>query len=165
MNKLPEKALFIVSKIIWFICTSRNALVVIVCAVMAGFLPENTFKLTGEIQKGIPAFQPPPFSIPPNVSNATGHWNDEIPFSKMASQLGSAIIIIPIIAILESVAIAKAFCRFSYSQLGVFHVLYFFQLVANLLMQVKRWSPLVSAMFSAPSFNRCRLPAHFLELL
>jgi len=109
MNQLPEKGLFIVSKVVWFICTARNALVVIVCAVMAGFMAKGTFVLTGEIDGKIPAFQLPPFSIPANISNATGTWNEEIPFSEMVSKLGSAIIIIPIIAILESVAIAKAF--------------------------------------------------------
>ena len=35
----------------------------------------------------------------------------QINFSGMLSELGSAIIIIPIIAILESIAIAKAFCK------------------------------------------------------
>jgi sodium-independent sulfate anion transporter 11 len=115
MNKLPEKGLFIVSKAVWFVCTARNALVVVVCAVMAGFMDadgDGPFTLTGKIEAGIPNAQLPPFSIPANVSNATGHWNQEIPFSEMVSQLGSAIIVIPIIAILESVAIAKAFCKF-----------------------------------------------------
>ena len=36
---------------------------------------------------------------------------DDVTFGDMASNLGSAFIIIPIIAILESVAIAKAFCK------------------------------------------------------
>ena len=64
--------------------------------------------LTGEINAGVPPFKAPPFSIP---ANATGEGPEhEISFSGMLSELGSAIIIIPIIAILESIAIAKAFC-------------------------------------------------------
>jgi len=105
MNKLPEKGLFVVSKVVWFICTARNAMVVIVCALMAGYMDKDTFVLTGEIDGRIPKAQLPSFSIPANVSNS----NEEVPFSGMVKQLGSAIIIIPIIAILESVAIAKAF--------------------------------------------------------
>ena len=53
----------------------------------------------------------PPFSIPNHsVANHTLPV-DDVTFGDMASNLGSAFIIIPIIAILESVAIAKAFCK------------------------------------------------------
>ena len=106
MNKLPEKGLLIVSKIVWFVCTARNAIVVIICALMAGYMEKGTFVLTGEINGRIPKAQFPAFSIPANVSNS----NEEVPFTGMVKQLGSGIIIIPLIAILESVAIAKAFC-------------------------------------------------------
>jgi len=105
MNKLPEKGLLIVSKIVWFVCTARNAIVVIICALMAGYMEKDTFVLTGEINGRIPKAQFPAFSIPANVSNS----NEEVPFTGMVKQLGSGIIIIPLIAILESVAIAKAF--------------------------------------------------------
>eukprot|EP00092_Neocalanus_flemingeri_P010828 GFUD01011660.1.p1 GENE.GFUD01011660.1~~GFUD01011660.1.p1 ORF type:complete len:675 (+),score=113.89 GFUD01011660.1:76-2100(+) len=119
MNKLPEKALFAVNKTVWFICTSRNAVVVIFCLVLGAFLDpdiavcqENrdncTFTLTGTIDAGIPKAQLPPFSIPANASG-TGEPEEDISFTGMVTQLGSNIIIIPIIAILESVAIAKAF--------------------------------------------------------
>ena len=67
-----------------------------------------TFMLTGDIDGGVPNFQPPPFSIP---ANASGLGLDEIGFGEMVKELGAAIIIIPIIAILESIAIAKAFCK------------------------------------------------------
>ena len=68
-----------------------------------------TFMLTGKIDAGVPPFSAPPFSIP---ANATAEGPDhEISFSGMLSELSSAIIIIPIIAILESIAIAKAFCK------------------------------------------------------
>merc|ERR1712066_374367 len=68
-----------------------------------------TFTLTGHIKGGIPHPGLPPFSIPRHsVANHTLPVED-ISFSDMASNLGSAFIIIPIIAILESVAIAKAF--------------------------------------------------------
>ena len=70
------------------------------------------FSLTGAIQDGLPAFQPPPFSVA--ASNITDSHGDllapvDVGFQDMVATLGPAIIIIPIIAILESVAIAKAF--------------------------------------------------------
>jgi sodium-independent sulfate anion transporter 11 len=88
-------------------------------AIIAGFLDpdvavckENrwncTFTITGDIPGGIPVPRLPDFSIPVNATGE-GLPLEEIPFGEMARQLGSAFIIIPIIAILESVAIAKAF--------------------------------------------------------
>jgi len=121
-NRLPAKGLFVLDKIVWFICTARNAMVVIICLVLAWYLdpelhscktePEEcVFTLTGSIESGLPAFQPPPFSIPASNSSINGTSSDQesVSFTEMAGKLGSAIIIIPIIAILESVAIAKAF--------------------------------------------------------
>ena len=73
-----------------------------------------TFTLTGDIKGGIPTPALPPFSIPKHsVENGTLPPED-ISFGDMAGNLGSAFIIIPIIAILESVAIAKAFCEAPY---------------------------------------------------
>ena len=70
--------------------------------------------LTGDIDGGIPNFQLPFFSIPANATGA-GEPEEDIGFGKMVQELGAAIIIIPIIAILESIAIAKAFCKYSWA--------------------------------------------------
>jgi len=161
-NRLPLKLLAVVDKIIWFICTARNAIVVVACLVMAALVdpelhdckthPDDcVFTLTGSIQSGLPAFQPPPFSLGsyevsnssydlfnndteltmttllpdihlPNITDDShfhhGHESMDadpldgyVGFFDMVGKLGSAIIIIPIIAILESVAIAKAFAN------------------------------------------------------
>ena len=101
---------------IWVLSTARNAIVVILCTLMAyGFDPvipskasDATFILTGDIQRGLPPFQPPPFSFNDTSTTASG---DIIDFKGMISELGSAIAIIPLLAILENVAIAKAFCK------------------------------------------------------
>ena len=119
-NKLPAKSLFILDKLVWFICTARNAIIVIICLLLSWCLdPELhsckthpnkcVFTLTGSIQSGLPSFQPPPFFILANSTRNGTFPDQDIGFSDMVSKLGSAIIIIPIIAILESVAIAKAF--------------------------------------------------------
>ena len=97
-------------------------MVVIICLVLAWCLdpelhscktePEEcVFTLTGSIESGLPAFQPPPFFLSASNSSFNGKSSDQesVSFTEMAGKLGSAIIIIPIIAILESVAIAKAF--------------------------------------------------------
>jgi len=121
-NKMSATAQKILSNGVWFICTARNAVVVVICAVMAGFTDpgcidimeaqkaENytgnatcVWKLTGSIKSGIPPFALPPFSTAPS------EHEDSKTFNEMVAQLGSAIIVIPLIAILESVAIAKAF--------------------------------------------------------
>merc|ERR1711936_786307 len=112
MNRLPPTALLVVNKTVWFVCTARNAIVVILCLVMAMLLDPDinvcehnrddcTFTLTGNITSGIPQPKLPPFSIPANASGP-GEPAEEKSFTDMISQLGSAIIIIPIIAILES---------------------------------------------------------------
>ena len=72
----------------------------------------GTFTLTSEIDSGLPAFQPPPFSVSVNTtqSNSSSSSDTETHgLGEMLSNLGAAVIIIPLIAILESVAIAKAF--------------------------------------------------------
>ena len=73
-----------------------------------------TFTLTGDIDGGLPSFQPPIFTILGNGSSGEGQAapGEDITFVDLVRHLGAAIIMIPIIAILEAVAIAKAFCKF-----------------------------------------------------
>lgn len=70
---------------------------------------ETTLKIIGDIPSGLPAFAPPPFSIP-EIRNETGHVIQEYEsFFDMISFIGSGIIVIPLIALLENMAICKAF--------------------------------------------------------
>lgn len=66
-------------------------------------IQNTTFILTGNIVAGLPTFQPPPFST--NDTNSGTVVN----FQGMANKLGSGLVIIPLLAILENMAIAKAF--------------------------------------------------------
>lgn len=68
--------------------------------------------LTGDIHPGLPPFALPPFS----VTRVDGNNTVVLGFSDICSDLGAAIGLIPLIAILEQVAIAKAF--------GVFPLLF-----------------------------------------
>jgi sodium-independent sulfate anion transporter 11 len=91
----------------WIISLARNAIVVVTGMVLAyGFsLAEyNPFKIIGMINEGLPAFALPPFS--------TSHNNQTYNFQDMIDILGSSIASVPLIALLESIAIAKAFGNF-----------------------------------------------------
>ncbi|KAJ9585618.1 hypothetical protein L9F63_002588, partial [Diploptera punctata] len=91
-------------KAFWFISISRNAIVVLLSAYIA-FLFESSgyspFILSGKLDPGLPAFTLPAFSVQQGNSTVT--------FPEMCSELGAAIIIIPLVAVLANVAIAKAF--------------------------------------------------------
>ena len=104
----------VLEKVIWLTSVGRNAIVVIVCALIAygcdpklpdayGATKNTTFILTGNLKTGIPEFKLPPFS---SNNTETGEITD---FGGMLSELGAAIIILPLMAVLENIAIAKAF--------------------------------------------------------
>ncbi|KAL1392777.1 hypothetical protein pipiens_012238 [Culex pipiens pipiens] len=84
----------------------RNALVVIIGASLAyAFSLEGIepFKLTGHVEPGVPPFHVPPFSI---TNNGT-HYA----FGDMISVMGTSIITIPLVSILEIISIGKAFSK------------------------------------------------------
>lgn len=104
----------VVNKILWLIGTARNAILVIVCGgIGAAYFHsgnEDAFKLIGYIPPGMPEFQLPPFSIPEVVQNGTVIQQGET-FGEMISNMGSGLIVIPLIALLENIAICKAFAN------------------------------------------------------
>ncbi|XP_041978549.1 sodium-independent sulfate anion transporter isoform X2 [Aricia agestis] len=93
-----------VKKTLWLLSTSRNAIIVVVCSVIA-FVCESRemslFNLTGTVKEGLPPWSLPPFGTSYDGRNVT--------FVEMCSDLGSSIVLVPIIAVLGNVAIAKAF--------------------------------------------------------
>jgi len=58
---------------------------------------------TGTVRSGLPPFSLPPF--------CTVLGNQTYSFTEMCSELGSSIVLVPIIGVLGNVAIAKAFCE------------------------------------------------------
>ncbi|KAF9817868.1 hypothetical protein SFRURICE_003274, partial [Spodoptera frugiperda] len=94
---------------LWFLSTTRNILVVLVCAALAYYFDTQRkapFVLTGEVKPGLPELSAPPFSA--TVGNHT------YTFSEMASTLGSAIFVVPLLSILENIALAKVFSEGKY---------------------------------------------------
>ncbi|XP_066250806.1 sodium-independent sulfate anion transporter-like isoform X1 [Euwallacea similis] len=103
-----DKAGFTYKKIIWFASVGRNAMVVVSCAIIAyvfKFHNEKPFSLTSKVPSGFPNFSIP--LKPIEASNGTN--GTEIP--AMISELGSSIVVMPFVAILANVGIAKAFAR------------------------------------------------------
>lgn len=105
----------IINKTLWLIGTARNAIIVIAGGGLAAYFYEtghDMFKIIGDIPAGLPPLQMPPFSIP-EIRNET---SGEIiqageSFSEMVSSLGSGLIVVPLIALLENIAICKAFAN------------------------------------------------------
>lgn len=62
---------------------------------------DSPFILTGNVRPGLPDFGLPPFS--------TTLGNRTLSFVEMCNELGTSIVLVPIIAVLGNVAIAKAF--------------------------------------------------------
>ncbi|XP_054284812.1 sodium-independent sulfate anion transporter-like isoform X2 [Macrosteles quadrilineatus] len=91
---------------IWLLNVGRNAVVVIAGSLLAFIFYQNSFypfQLTGDVASGFPPFNLPPFS--------TVEGNRTVYLPEMVTRLGSGIIVIPLVAILESISIAKAFAK------------------------------------------------------
>jgi solute carrier family 26 (sodium-independent sulfate anion transporter), member 11 len=73
-------------------------------------------KFTGEVKAGLPTLQLPPISA--NVGNQTYGLID------MLSTIGSGSIVVPLLAILENIAIAKAFCEFPIKLLSKVYLIF-----------------------------------------
>ncbi|XP_063361922.1 sodium-independent sulfate anion transporter-like isoform X1 [Cydia amplana] len=103
-NEKSKKGVVFIQKSLWFAGVSRNAVVVILAAAVAFFVyldVGNPLILTGKITPGLPAPQAPPFHT--MVGNVT------ISGGGMLAQLGSGLLVVPLVGIISNVAIAKAF--------------------------------------------------------
>lgn len=61
------------------------------------------FKLSGKVEHGMPEVSWPPFEI--NYHNRT------LAFTEVCAELGSGLIVVPLVAVLANVAIAKSFSK------------------------------------------------------
>ncbi|CAO1390818.1 unnamed protein product [Diamesa tonsa] len=97
----------ILKKFLWYLSISRNALIVLISGAIAYYwsekysLNELPFKLSGKVEPGIPSFQLPDFSL--EINNKT------VGFIEICEDLGSGIILVPLVSVLANVAIAKSF--------------------------------------------------------
>ncbi|CAG7835167.1 unnamed protein product [Allacma fusca] len=94
-------------KVLWLISTSRSAIVVVAATVAFTFVGDPApVKVVGDITPGLPPFVPPHFSIDVN-NTATGEV-DTKSLLDILSEDGSALIVLPLLAIMEHITIAKA---------------------------------------------------------
>ncbi|XP_059003298.1 sodium-independent sulfate anion transporter isoform X2 [Mustela lutreola] len=90
--------------LVWTATTGRNALVVSFAALVAysfevtGYQP---FILTGQTAEGLPPVRIPPFSV--TTANGT------VSFTEMVQDMGAGLAVVPLMGLLESIAVAKSF--------------------------------------------------------
>jgi sodium-independent sulfate anion transporter 11 len=90
----------------WVLVTGRNAIVVIVTSSIAYFFSSHTnFTLTSEIRLGLPDFQIPVFQLH-SMDNETVILKD---FPSVLSDISVGVIVLALIELMETVAVAKAF--------------------------------------------------------
>ncbi|XP_054896825.1 sodium-independent sulfate anion transporter [Poeciliopsis prolifica] len=92
-------------KLVWTVATMRNALVVVAATLVAfswDAFGHHVFTITGHTTQGLPPFSPPPTSD--TTSNGT-----VVPFREIIEDFGGGLAVIPLMGLLESIAIAKAF--------------------------------------------------------
>ncbi|XP_043275717.1 sodium-independent sulfate anion transporter-like isoform X2 [Venturia canescens] len=104
-TKKPTILQIIVSKSLWFLSTARNIIVVVICGVICWILEKqlgsSPVRLTGHVKEGFPTFEIPPFEA--RIGNQTYEFLD------MISVIGSGCFVIPLLSLLEGIALAKAF--------------------------------------------------------
>lgn len=107
-TKEPTRFQKILINSLWFISTARNILVVVFCALGCYLLEERLGSspviLTGFVKPGLPSFEPPSFTTV--VGNETYYFGDTV------AALGSGCIVVPLLGILESIALSKVFCEY-----------------------------------------------------
>ncbi|KAJ8928360.1 hypothetical protein NQ314_019091 [Rhamnusium bicolor] len=106
----PNKWQVVINKTLWLIGTARNAILVVVCGFIGYALSVNgppPFQVIGSVPPGLPTFNVPPFGFEENNNGTVVSHT----FFEMLSNMGSGIIIVPLIGLLEDVAICKAFCK------------------------------------------------------
>ena len=109
LNKMGREKLLKVKRGVWFLCTARNALVIMISILIIFFLEPTrcmchltpggcVLTLTGRINQGLPSWTLPTFL----------NYED---FSRMAVEHMAGAALIALIATLQNIAIAKSFGR------------------------------------------------------
>ncbi|KAH8295117.1 hypothetical protein KR018_007264 [Drosophila ironensis] len=96
-------------KILWYISISRNALVVFFTGLLVFIWVKKSsmeavpFALSSKVASAMPTIKLPPFAFE--------YQNRTYVFTDILHELGSGIVVVPIVAVLANVAIAKAFVK------------------------------------------------------
>jgi len=90
----------VIKKVLWYLSASRNALLVVMTS-FAAYLVSMHYN---RVPSGLPSFKIPDFNV--------HDGNKTVSFIDVCSELGSGLILLPMVAVLANVAIAKSFCKF-----------------------------------------------------
>lgn len=97
----------IIRKIVWIVGIGANAIVVVVSAAVVGIMHsyghDTEITITGYVEPGLPPFRFPKFSLQ--------NGNETIGGGKILGDIGTGLFIVPILGLVESIAIGKAFAR------------------------------------------------------
>ncbi|CRK92432.1 CLUMA_CG005999, isoform B, partial [Clunio marinus] len=104
--KLPDRpSSSVIKKLLFYLSISRNALILLVTSYFAYFLSLKynhvPFILSEKVTQGIPSFELPKFSVEKN--------NRTVEFIEICGEIGSGLLLLPLVSVLANVAIAKAF--------------------------------------------------------
>lgn len=99
------------NKFIWLVGTARNAIIVIMTGLITYLLHQTAraeLQIIGEIPPGMPTFQIPSFHLPEIVNKTTGEIiRKGETFTEIVSEMGSFLIVIPLIALLENISVCN----------------------------------------------------------
>ncbi|XP_067617110.1 sodium-independent sulfate anion transporter [Eurosta solidaginis] len=103
----------ILENALWIIGTSRNAVLVGLVTILGYYLRSSDielFKMVGYVPKGLPSFKVPPFSETTYTNTTSGEVIEKREnFVDMVSSLGTGLIVVPLISLLENTALVQAF--------------------------------------------------------
>ncbi|CAL1540614.1 unnamed protein product, partial [Lymnaea stagnalis] len=106
-NDPPSVPKQIFTKTLWLIGTATNVIVVVIAAGVVAILESkgitNVISVTGKIKAGMPPVAPPRFDIDNGNITMSG--------TELLSKLGAGLGIVPLLSIVEHMAIGKAFAR------------------------------------------------------
>ncbi|ESO02688.1 hypothetical protein HELRODRAFT_106819 [Helobdella robusta] len=98
----------LLSQFVWLIGTARNIIVIVGASIVAFIFLDNKmrpFSLIGYIPPGIPSFQTPQFTLYDPKKNVTYDVSD------MSSTIGIGFLIVPMVGLIEAMAIGRVFAR------------------------------------------------------
>lgn len=109
----PSTLCKMTNKFLWLLGISRNAICVVIC----GFIGyrfssegESPFQIIGHVPQGLPEVKLPPFGCIDTVNGTEINHT----FVEMVEHIGSGVVVVALIALLENIAVCKAFCKYNY---------------------------------------------------
>eukprot|EP00794_Sanderia_malayensis_P009002 gene9002-9964_t len=108
-GQASSKTKIICKKVIWFVCTARFTLAVLITTVMSQIIYEyfgrtDVFVLAGEMKSGIPSPKLP-------LRDVQLSQNETISKLHIIQDIGAGLIMTPLIGFLETIAVAKTLAR------------------------------------------------------